>query len=102
VDALRERARRTVHHQLDRAGVDLGHQLARVRSLSPLATLRRGYAVVQDGQGHVVTSVDQVAAGEDLRVRVANGRIHTVVAGTEPIEEIAAAEDEQEMRKERT
>jgi len=102
VDALRERARRTVHHQLDRAGVDLGHQLARVRSLSPLATLRRGYAVVQDGQGHVVTSVDQVADGEDLRVRVADGRIHAVVDGTEPAEELAVAEDEQEMRKERT
>ena len=102
VDALRERARRTVHHQLDRAGVDLGHQLARVRSLSPLATLRRGYAVVQDGQGHVVTSVDQVGDGEELRVRVAEGRIHAVVAGIEPTEEIALAEDEQEMRRERT
>ena len=41
---------------LDRAGDDLGHQLARVRALSPLATLRRGYAVLQDADGHAVTS----------------------------------------------
>jgi exodeoxyribonuclease VII large subunit len=102
VDALRARARRTVHHQLDRAGVDLGHQLARVRSLSPLATLRRGYAVVQDGQGRVVTAVDQVTDGGDLRVRVADGRIHAVVAGTEPAEteETAVPDDDQVVRKE--
>jgi exodeoxyribonuclease VII large subunit len=83
VAALRERARRTVHHQLDRAGNDLGHQLARVRGLSPLATLRRGYAVVQDDDGHVVTEVAQARTDMTLRVRVADGRIAAVVTGTE-------------------
>jgi exodeoxyribonuclease VII large subunit len=82
VDALRDRARRTVHHQLDRAGNDLGHQLARVRGMSPLATLSRGYAVVQDADGHVVTSVDQVDPGQPLRLRVADGRIGAVVTDT--------------------
>ncbi len=44
--ALRERARRTLRHALDRAADDIGHQRARARALSPLATLaarlRRG------------------------------------------------------------
>ena len=83
VEALRERARRTLHHQLDRAGNDLGHQLARVRGLSPLATLRRGYAVVQDEDGHVVTEVAQAATDATLQVRVADGRIAAVVTGTD-------------------
>jgi exodeoxyribonuclease VII large subunit len=87
VDALRNRARRTVHHQLDRAGNDLGHQLARVRGMSPLATLRRGYAVVQDADGHVVTSVGQTAPDEPLQVRVADGRIGVVVSGTTSIDD---------------
>ena len=87
VDALRDRARRTVHHQLDRAGDDLGHQLARVRGMSPLATLRRGYAVVQDADGHVVTSVGQTAPDEALQVRVADGRIGVVVSGTTSIDD---------------
>src|SRR4051812_7650333 len=82
VDGLRDRARRTVHHQLDRAGDDLGHQLARVRGMSPLATLRRGYAVVQDAQGHVVTSVGQTGPDQPLQVRVADGRIGVLVTGT--------------------
>jgi exodeoxyribonuclease VII large subunit len=75
VDELRDRARRTLHHQLDRAAGDLTHQLARVRGLSPLATLKRGYAVVQDPDGHVVTSIDQVGAGQHLAVRVYDGRL---------------------------
>jgi exodeoxyribonuclease VII large subunit len=86
VEALRERARRSLHHQLDRAGNDLGHQLARVRGMSPLATLNRGYAVVQDGEGHVVTSVAQAAAEQTLQVRVADGRLGVVVTTTEPKE----------------
>ena len=87
VDALRDRARRTLHHQLDRAANDLGHQLARVRGLSPLATLERGYAVVQDAEGHVVTGLEQAPVGAALRVRVAGGRLHTTVTDTEPLEE---------------
>ena len=83
VDALRDRARRTLTHQLDRAGNDLGHQLARVRGMSPLATLQRGYAVLQDADGHVLTSVDQAVVGSPLQVRVADGRIGVAVTDTE-------------------
>ncbi len=84
VAALRDRARRTLHHQLDRAGNDLGHQLARVRSLSPLATLERGYAVLQDADGHVVTSIDAAPVGAALQVRVPDGRVDVEVTGTHP------------------
>ncbi|CAN5183009.1 exodeoxyribonuclease VII large subunit [soil metagenome] len=84
VDDLRGRARRTIHHQLDRAGNDLGHQLARVRGLSPLATLQRGYAVVQDANGRVVSSVTRTTTGAPLEVRVADGRIAARVIRTAP------------------
>jgi exodeoxyribonuclease VII large subunit len=86
IDALRDRARRTVRHSLDRAGDDLGHRLARIRGLSPLATLRRGYAVVQDAEGHVVTSVRQTGPDQPLQVRVADGRIAVVVSDTIPLD----------------
>jgi exodeoxyribonuclease VII large subunit len=84
VDELSARARRCLRHQLHRADDDLTHQLARVRSLSPLATLERGYAVLQDSDGHVVTSTDQTKTDEQLQVRVKDGRIHVVVHKTEP------------------
>ncbi|GAA5144352.1 exodeoxyribonuclease VII large subunit [Nocardioides marinquilinus] len=83
LDALRERARRTLRHALDRAADDIGHQRARARALSPLATLQRGYAVLQDDAGHVVTSAAAVTAGAGVSVRVADGRVHAQVTGTE-------------------
>jgi exodeoxyribonuclease VII large subunit len=83
VDELAARARRCFHHQLDRAHNDLRHQLARVRSLSPLATLERGYAVLQDVDGHVITGTDQTKPDQDLQVRVKDGRIHVVVTEAE-------------------
>ncbi|GAB4012264.1 exodeoxyribonuclease VII large subunit [Nocardioides ultimimeridianus] len=83
--AARERMRRTLTHRLDRAADDIGHQRARARALSPLATLQRGYAVLQDADGHVITSVAGVRTGHAMSVRVADGRIHVT---TDRIEQI--------------
>ena len=94
ITELCARTRRTLHHQLDRAHNDLEHQLARVRSLSPLATLERGYAVVQDDEGHVVTSIGQARPGRDLHVRVRDGRVHVTVRDTEPAAEATPATTE--------
>ncbi|WP_370248923.1 exodeoxyribonuclease VII large subunit [Nocardioides sp.] len=85
VAALRDRMRRSLQHRLDRAHDDVGHQRARVRALSPLATLERGYAVLQDADGVVVTSVSALAAGAPVRVRVADGRVHADVTALEPL-----------------
>lgn len=83
---LRDRARRTFEHRLDRAADDIGHQRARARALSPLATLQRGYAVLQDADGHVVTSVAGVSAQQTISVRVADGRIHATTTSTEELD----------------
>lgn len=44
-----------------------------LRALSPQATLDRGYAIVQDSAGHVVTTPVEAAAGSLLRVTVSGG-----------------------------
>jgi exodeoxyribonuclease VII large subunit len=79
VDGLRDRARRSLRHHLDRAADDVGHHRARARALSPLATLQRGYAVLQDADGHVVTTVGGAPAGAAVSVRVADGRVYATV-----------------------
>jgi exodeoxyribonuclease VII large subunit len=86
VDDLRRRARRSLGHGLDRAADNLDHQRARVRALSPLETLRRGYAVLQDDAGHVVSSVADVEAGQDVSVRVVDGRVLATTTATRPEE----------------
>jgi exodeoxyribonuclease VII large subunit len=87
VHELRLRARRTVAHRLDRAEDDISHQRARARALSPLATRERGYAVLQDAEGHVVTSVAGVPPKSRISVRVADGRVHATTTRTELLEE---------------
>jgi exodeoxyribonuclease VII large subunit len=83
LDELLARSRRTLSHRLERAADDIGHQRARAQALSPLATLQRGYAVLQDADGRVVTSVAQAPAGSAVSVRVADGRIHATTDRTE-------------------
>ncbi|MFF6773587.1 exodeoxyribonuclease VII large subunit [Streptomyces sp. NPDC012637] len=71
--ALLARSRRTLGHLLDRADSELSHTRARVRALSPAATMERGYAVLQRADGSVVRDPVEVAADEELRARVAAG-----------------------------
>jgi len=67
---------------LDRRAVDIEHARARLTALGPAATLARGYAIVQrvtdDPVLPVLRSAGEVAPGDRLRVRVADG----VVAAT--------------------
>ncbi|HSA50225.1 MAG TPA: exodeoxyribonuclease VII large subunit [Yinghuangia sp.] len=80
IAALLDRSRRTLRHCLDHAATDLEHTRARVVALSPAATLERGYAVLQKGNGQAVRRPDEVATGEKLTARVAAGRMTVVVA----------------------
>ncbi|WP_020580292.1 exodeoxyribonuclease VII large subunit [Actinopolymorpha alba] len=74
IAALRDRSRRYLAQVLDRAEDNLDHQLARVRALSPKATLERGYAVLQKTDGAAVRDPSEVVPGEVLDARVAGGR----------------------------
>jgi exodeoxyribonuclease VII large subunit len=48
---------------------------ARLESVSPLAVLRRGYALVADAAGHPLTSAVSVAPGARLRLRFSDGEV---------------------------
>ncbi|HKA95600.1 MAG TPA: exodeoxyribonuclease VII large subunit [Streptosporangiaceae bacterium] len=79
VTALAERARRCFAAGLQRASDDVGHLSGRLLALSPAATLRRGYAIVQTRDGRVVRRAADVTAGERLMVRFADDQL-TVTA----------------------
>ncbi|MBX6388898.1 MAG: exodeoxyribonuclease VII large subunit, partial [Frankia sp.] len=81
VVVLAGRARRAVAHAVDGAGRDLAHATARLRALSPAATLERGYALVQDAEtGTIIRDPAQLATDQALRVRVAAGSFAATVA----------------------
>lgn len=83
VDESLQRARRAIGQRLDRADDELGHQLARARSLSPLATLERGYSITVGPDGHALTAVAGIEPGDALTIHVADGRIAASVRSTE-------------------
>jgi len=80
VQSMTERARLATATAISRAGDDVAHLHARLIALSPAATLRRGYAIVQRGDASVVLSASQVASGESLTVRFAEDQLQ-VTAG---------------------
>lgn len=85
VEALRHRARRCVGHAVEAASRDLAHASARMRALSPAATLDRGYALVQrTDDGAVVRDPAQLAVGDALAVRVAAGSFAATVVAPAP------------------
>jgi exodeoxyribonuclease VII large subunit len=93
VEALADRSRRSLSATLSRAADDIGHTRARLRALSPKATLRRGYAIVQrpgTGRDPVVRAAADVAEGDALFVRFAEDRL-AVTAGR-PVEASPASQ----------
>jgi exodeoxyribonuclease VII large subunit len=75
LDQSVDRIRRSIDHRLSRADSELQHTLARLRALSPAATLSRGYAIVQRADGHVLRKSDEARKGETLRLRLAEGEL---------------------------
>src|SRR5579862_360966 len=53
-----------------------------LETLSPLAILDRGYALVFDDSGHLIKDSAQVAPGDEIAVRVAKGEIRAKVNET--------------------
>jgi exodeoxyribonuclease VII large subunit len=96
MDDLLERGRRSHGHRLDRAADEVAHARARVRALSPLETLRRGYAVLQGPDGQVVSDPGAVEVGAALSARLATGRLGLEVtdAVVEPLPDTDPDEDE--------
>ena len=64
------------------------HRLAllggRLHGLSPLAKISNGYGFVTDAEGKRLSSVAQTAPGEEITLRISDGKILAQVTGTIP------------------
>jgi exodeoxyribonuclease VII large subunit len=81
IAGLRDRSNRSFAHQLRLAKEELKQVKARVRALSPQATLDRGYSVVQLSDGKIVTDPKKLKKGDLLRLRLAQGETHATATG---------------------
>ena len=81
IAGLRDRSNRSFAHQLKLAKEELKQIKARVRALSPQATLDRGYSVVQLPDGQIVTDPKKLKQGDVLRLRLAKGETKATATG---------------------
>ncbi len=70
LNEIRNRMTQRLTHLVDSELTTVKHLRAQVRALSPSATLERGYAIVSDNSGKIVRDEAQVAAGEEVLIRV--------------------------------
>ena len=77
--ALRDRANRSFGGHLKLAKEELTQIKARVRALSPQATLDRGYSVVQTMNGDIARDATKLKMGDLLRLRLAKGEVKATV-----------------------
>jgi len=83
IDELTRVASANLAHQLALRRERLRGHLLRLQSLSPFATLDRGYSITRQlGTGEIVKSVDQVAAGDRIETQVSDGKFESLVHET--------------------
>ncbi len=81
---IRHRANRAIGSTIDRESALIGHHLARIRAMSPQATLDRGYSIMLGPNGVAVRSVEQVNVGDDLLAQLADGQLAVEVMQLKP------------------
>ena len=73
--------------RVDDARTRLAVAVAALDAMSPLAVLGRGYALAHDSRGQVLRTSRGVAAGDPVRVRLAEGALRCRVEGVEASDE---------------
>lgn len=80
---LRQKLDNELKTKLDAAGEKLGLAAGKLNALSPLGVLSRGYSLTQKANGEIVHSVEQVGVKDELKIRLAHGKINCQVSSLE-------------------
>lgn len=79
VATLDARLQRALVLRLESAQRQWQTLMQRLDTVSPLATLKRGYAVVRDDERHVITRAQQTSPGQPLTIHLDDGRLRVEV-----------------------
>jgi exodeoxyribonuclease VII large subunit len=84
IDSLRRRLSTTMQASVAAGKHRLALSMRALHSVSPLATLERGYAIVADhATGKVLTRAGDTASGREIRARLAHGELVATVTSAE-------------------
>lgn len=73
ISQLEQSLTNQVRNTLDKQHLLVSGLRGQVRALSPKLTLDRGYAVVRDADGHVLTAPKQAKTGQKLKITLSGG-----------------------------
>ncbi len=84
LSALQQRLSGSGRSTVDRLNVRLRLAARTLDSVSPLATLDRGYAIVSDDEtGRILTDAAKIRPGSDIRAQLAHGTLQATVNETD-------------------
>ncbi|MDG1771861.1 MAG: exodeoxyribonuclease VII large subunit [Oceanicoccus sp.] len=76
---LYQRLEKQVQRLLEQQQLRLKNAMQLLDAVSPLATLDRGYAIVSDDEGQVITDAEELSSGQTINTRFAKGSIKSRV-----------------------
>jgi exodeoxyribonuclease VII large subunit len=76
---LQSRAQAALARRLQRDAMHLRGLVRSLHAVSPLATVARGYAILQHDDGRVVRGIGDATAGDALDARLVDGRLRVRV-----------------------
>ena len=83
LDYQQQRLVHGMERQVQASRERAGRLAAALEALSPLRVLGRGYSIAQKEDGTVLSSIEQVTAGEGLSLRLADGLVTCTATGRE-------------------
>lgn len=83
LDVLQNRLHMAANRHVTAGRQDLRRLCAQLSALSPLGVLGRGYAMVQNEEGHVITGADRLSVGDTVTLRFADSRATATVTKTD-------------------
>ncbi|WP_298580145.1 exodeoxyribonuclease VII large subunit [uncultured Luteimonas sp.] len=84
------RLQAAIARRVQRDALQLRGLARSLEAVSPLATIARGYSIVQRGDGRVVRNTRDVVAGDAVHARLADGRLQLRVEAVEPLPDTAS------------
>lgn len=79
-----ERLTHLLHQRNDQKRYSLGQLITRLNAVSPLATLERGYAIVQNSDSQVITQTAQINIGDIVTNRLHKGSFNSRIEAIYP------------------
>jgi exodeoxyribonuclease VII large subunit len=83
VHNLRHRLTQSAQHVLQSRREQFGKNVQLLETVSPLATLNRGYAIVQDNKDNILRDAQKVKRGDRIKARLGKGSLHCTVNSIE-------------------